>query len=174
MNRIKKLTQYGTIFMSLLSIFGCINPQKSANKDKIVSTMATSISKKFKSAPQMTIEEFTKLEKDSFVLVDVRPQEERDISTLPGAISISEFHQNKENYKDKKVVAYCTIGFRSSKWVTDMKKTGLNAFNLKESALGWAHRGFNFVDKNGETKRLHVYEEAWNFLPDGYTGVFDD
>ena len=158
---------------SLFMFSACINPQKSGNKKEIVKGMAQTISKKFKNAPQLSIEDFNSL-KEKPVLIDVREAKERAVSILPGAISLEEFKKNKSIYKDKMVVAYCTIGYRSSEYVENLKEEGFNAFNLSESILGWAHRGLDFEHQGQKTKRAHVYSEAWNFLPEGYEGIFDD
>jgi rhodanese-related sulfurtransferase len=137
--------------------------------------MADQISSKFPKAPQLSIEEFLKLKEDQkpFVLVDVRELRETKVSILPGSITKAEYEKEKDKYKNYTVIAYCTIGYRSSEYVQGLVKEDINAFNLKESLLGWAHRGLTFTSKGTETKKAHVYEEAWNFLPKGYTGVTD-
>ena len=162
----------------LIGVFAlsCINPQSSSvNKKKNVQVMADQIADKFSKAPQVTIEEYVswKSDEDKIVLVDVRPIKERKVSTLPGAISKEEFESQKESFRNHKIIAYCTIGYRSSEYVQKLVKKNLKAFNLKESLLGWAHRGHMFEHDGKKTNKAHVYEEAWNFLPQGYEGVTD-
>lgn len=166
------------INLILLGFFAlsCINPQNAANKAKSVKVMADQIAVKFPAAAQVTIEDYlswTKVPSAKVVLVDVRPLKERKISMLPGAISIDQFKENKSQYKNYKIVAYCTIGHRSSQFAIKWSKKNYSTYNLKESLLGWAHRGLTFIKGGKETKRAHVYEEAWNFLPKGYKGVTD-
>jgi rhodanese-related sulfurtransferase len=169
----KKLLTY--LITSVIAL-SCINPQSAAkNKKKSVEVMADQIAKKFSKAPQVSIEEFLKWkasEKD-VVLVDVREKREVKVSMLPGAITKAEFERDRLKYKDHTVVAYCTIGYRSSDYVQKLVKNKTMAFNLRESLLGWAHRGLSFSNDDKETKKAHVYEEAWNFLPDDYVGVTD-
>lgn len=163
--------------LSIASLFlstGCIDPSKVKDKEKIVKVMAKNISKKFKSVPQITIEKFRQIPSEEIVLVDVRPKVEREVSIIPNAISVEEFEKNSNQYKEKKVVAYCTIGFRSSEWIKQLNEKGFKGYNLEESILGWANRHLKLVDNKGETKRVHVYEEAWNFLPQGYEGIYND
>ena len=167
-----------TIFILILGVFtlSCVNPQSAAkDKSKVVRVMADQIATKFSKAPQVTIEDYLKWKQDNIelVLVDVRPVKEREVSIIPGAISKEEFKENKEKYKDHKIVAYCTIGYRSSEFVQSLVKKNYNAFNLKESLLGWAHRGHKFEVNGKQTNRAHIYEDAWNFLPVGYEGVSD-
>lgn len=169
----KKLLTHLIIGFIALS---CIDPQSAAkNKRKSVQVMAEQISVKFPKAPQLSIEEFLKWRSSNqtLVLVDVRAPRETKISMLPGAITKKEFEENQLKYKDHVVIAYCTIGYRSSEYVQKLKKKNIDAHNLKESLLGWAHRGLSFTSAGVETKKAHVYEEAWNFLPAGYIGVTD-
>ncbi|MBK22697.1 MAG: MPT-synthase sulfurylase [Halobacteriovorax sp.] len=170
MNRLISITILGVFALS------CINPQSAAkNKRKSVEVMASQIANKFSDVPQVSIEEYLKWKSEGteLVLVDVRPIEERRVSIIPGAISSKEFESHSTKYQNKKVVAYCTIGYRSSEYVRKLKKKNIEAFNLKESLLGWAHRGLKFEVNGVETNKAHVYEEAWNFLPTGYEGVFE-
>jgi rhodanese-related sulfurtransferase len=162
---------------ALLALSSCINPQETANKAKVVQSMAKAISLENPKAPQLSIEDFQKeYAKDSnTVLVDVRTEEEQKISRLPGAITRQEFEANQQAYKDKTIVSYCTIGARSSKYTLSLLKKGYKAFNLKESILGWANRKLPLVTPEGkETKKVHVYGEAWNLLPSDYQGIWKD
>ncbi len=163
------------IFLGVFAL-SCINPQSAAkNKRKSVEVMADQIANKFSDVPHISIEEYLSWKKESkqTVLIDVRPIQERKVSIIPGAISIDEFESNSQKYEDKKIIAYCTIGYRSSEYVRKLKKKKLEAYNLKESLLGWAHRGLMFEKDGTQTKKAHVYEEAWNFLPAGYEGIFE-
>ncbi len=165
-----------TFLFPLIIALSCINPQSAAkNKKKSVEVMADQIAKKFPEAPQLSIEEFLKWKADQkpFVLVDVRELRETNVSTLPGAITKAVYEKEIEKYRGHTVIAYCTIGYRSSEYVQELVKDNIKAFNLKESLLGWAHRGLSFTSKGSETKKAHIYEEAWNFLPKGYEGVSD-
>lgn len=163
------------LFLGVIAL-SCINPQSAAkDKAKTVRVMADQIATKFKKAPQVTIEDYLvwKEANQELVLVDVRPIKERKVSTLPGAISKEEFETNKDKFKNHKVIAYCTIGYRSSEYVQKLISKNFKAYNLKESLLGWAHRGHKFQSNGKKTNRAHIYEDAWNFLPVGYEGVSD-
>jgi hypothetical protein len=37
--------------------------------------------------------------------------------------------------------------------------------------VAWALEGDPLYDKNGETKRIHVYGKKWNHAPNGYETV---
>ncbi len=102
------------------------------------------------------------------VLVDVRTDRERSVSTLPGAISAAEFESRLEELAGRTVVAYCTVGVRSSNYVREMRGRGVEALNLEGSVLSWTHIGGQLVLDGVATDRLHVYGRRWNLAADGY------
>ncbi|MCY4573093.1 MAG: rhodanese-like domain-containing protein [Gemmatimonadetes bacterium] len=102
------------------------------------------------------------------VLVDVRTERERNVSTLPGAISADEFESRLEDLAGRTVVAYCTIGVRSSGYVREMRRRGVEVLNLEGSVLAWTHIGGQLVLDGVATDRLHVYGRRWNLAADGY------
>lgn len=109
-----------------------------------------------------------------FVLVDVRTDKERAVSTLPGAISAKDFEKRLEEIvaEGRTVVAYCTIGARSSSYAGRMGKRGIKVLNLEGSVLAWTHAGGEFVSDSGPTRRVHVYGRSWNLAADGYETVW--
>ena len=140
---------------------------KKSNKIK-VKKMYQKIKKDFKQVPELSLQEVDLL-KNNVLLIDVREDKERKVSMIPGAISKEDFEKNKETYTGKKLAVYCTIGYRSAKYVKKLKKRGIEAFNLEGSILGWIHEGKPVVDRNGEeVKRVHVYGRSWNHLPKGF------
>jgi rhodanese-related sulfurtransferase len=111
------------------------------------------------------------------ILVDVRPKEERKVSTIPGAITVDSLDRMPvQTRKGKVVVAFCTIGLRSGRWVEERRAQGENAFNLHGGVLAWAHAGRTFEARDflgsTPTRQVHVYGRRWNLLPDGYQGVW--
>ena len=106
------------------------------------------------------------------VIVDVRPPNEREISMIPGAVSSEEYESNPEEYGDKRVATYCTIGYRSGQYAELLREKGVDALNLEGSILGWVHAGEPVVDENGEPiKRIHVYGDRWDLAPRTYETV---
>ena len=106
------------------------------------------------------------------VLVDVRSPAERAVSTLPGAITPEEFEGRLEELGDCTVVAYCTVGARSSKYARRMSRKGVPVLNLEGSLLAWTHVGGELTDGLSPTKKLHVFGPRWNLAADGYEGVW--
>ena len=107
----------------------------------------------------------------NIVFVDVRKEQEIDVSILHGAITKEEFLKDIEKYKDKTVVAYCTIGYRSGEFASEMQKKGVKVYNLAAGILGWLHAGGTIYDSRGPVKRVHVYGEKWECAPEGYETV---
>ena len=110
------------------------------------------------------------------VLIDVRTSEEQEVSMLPGAIKQAEFIANQERYRDKQVVTYCTIGYRSGMFAKKLHEENWQVANLKGSILSWCHAGGKLVsgpvNQRLETKRVHIYSKQWNLLPKGYQAVW--
>ena len=110
----------------------------------------------------------------NFILVDVRTDKERAVSTLPGAITAKDFEARMEELlaEGRTVVAYCTIGARSSSYARRMGKRGIRMLNLEGSVLAWTHAGGDFVNGSAPTRRVHVYGRSWNLAADGYETVW--
>ena len=106
------------------------------------------------------------------VFVDVRTAEERAISTLPGAISGDEFERDPSVYDGLRVVAYCTIGYRSARFAERMTAEGHEVLNFDGSLLAWTHAGGVLEGPDGPTTRLHVYGRTWNLAADGYETIW--
>ncbi|TNE97746.1 MAG: rhodanese-like domain-containing protein [Deltaproteobacteria bacterium] len=157
------------LFCTLLS--SCLDPGKAKNPAKIVESMTLAMTKKNSSIPYSTFEDVKEMQ--TYILVDVREDYERAVSTIPGSISKKEFEQDKKKYIQHNVIVYCTIGVRSTEYAKTLLPEGFIISVLRGGVLGWAHAGKSFIDKDGkETNKVHVYSEAWNLLPESYEGIF--
>jgi rhodanese-related sulfurtransferase len=127
----------------------------------------------FPEAAELTVEELLRLrEIGDPVIVDVRTDEERAISMIPGAISRLEFEAQQSELGDRTVVTYCTIGYRSGLYAEELKQQGWDAYNLEGSILAWTHAGQRLQKEGKETRRLHVYGRKWNLAADDYEAVW--
>jgi rhodanese-related sulfurtransferase len=107
------------------------------------------------------------------LFVDVRPPEERSVSMIPGAVTEEQFLSNIEQYKNRIIIGYCTISYRSGKLAQElMNKQGITMYNLRGGLLAWVHDGGKIVNSKGETKRIHVYGRKWNLAPSGFEAVW--
>ena len=112
------------------------------------------------------------LQEGKAVLVDVREEKEQQVSMLPGAITEKELLSSPEKYRDRTLIGYCTISYRSGKLAQKLKARGLSMLNLRGGLLAWVHDGGKVYDRNGETRRINVYGPKWNLAPKDYEAVW--
>ena len=112
------------------------------------------------------------LNRDKLVFVDTRKPAEMAVSMLPGAVSRQYFLSHTNQYKDKTIVAYCTISYRSGIFARELAKDGITVLNLQAGILAWTLEGGKVYDKSGKkVKRIHVYGDKWDYAPVGYETV---
>ena len=112
--------------------------------------MVEEVERRFPEVEAVTVEEVGRLlETGSVVFVDARAEREREISWIPGAITSEEFEQDPDRYADRTIVAYCTIGHRSSEYAKRQNEEGRRVLNLRGSLLSWAHAGAPLVGPMG-------------------------
>ena len=146
-----------------------------------------------------TLEKFIQEnEHKNLILLDVREQEEYDVSHLPHAIRVGpdepvdqimeKIKGSSENLADHhiKIVCYCCIGYRSSamaqklypefKLLKKMQKIHVTSelFNLEGSIFKWANEGKELVDCNNEkTQYCHPYNYVWGKLLESKLRVYE-
>lgn len=111
------------------------------------------------------------LKQGGVVFIDTRKPEEMAVSMLPAAIDEETYLKAPASFEGKTPVAYCTIGYRSGIFAREMEAKGILVRNLSGGIVAWALEGGPLFDKSGETKRIHVYGEKWNYAPKGYETV---
>ena len=163
------------LLTTLIASAACAQPPSlspEARKHKVVE-MYQGYVHDFPKVQGLTVEELDELmQTDEVTLVDVRPKKEREVSMIPGAISAEELEANLDQYRDTKIVAYCTIGYRSGVYAKELRAKGLEVLNLEGSILAWTHAGKPLVNQEGPTQKLHVYGKRWNLAADGYEAVW--
>ncbi len=123
------------------------------------------------STPELTASELQKqLDANNIVIVDVREAKEIQISKIKNSLTLAEFESRKDSFKNKRIIVYCTIGYRSSITSDELRTQGFDSYNLRGGVLSWAHAKGDFVDPKGKpTNDVHVYGKQWSLLPEGYT-----
>ena len=141
-------------------------------KKEIVYQLYADYKKEFPGVKDMTPLEAMKLMKTGqVVFVDTRRAAEMEVSKLPDAVTKDDFLKDHSRYKDRTVVGYCTISYRSGLFAEEMSEKGVMIYNLSGGLLAWVLEGGKVYDGNGETKRIHVYDQEWNYPPQGYESV---
>lgn len=159
----------------LVAVAGCAGQAAMTDEEKLarVEEMVEEVERRFPEVEAVTVEEVGRLlETGNVVLVDARAPCEREISWIPGSITSEEFEQDPDRYADLTVVAYCTIGHRSSEYAKRQNEEGRPVLNLRGSLLSWVHAGAPLVGPDGPTHRLHVYGETWNLAPARYETIW--
>lgn len=106
------------------------------------------------------------------VFLDVRKAEEQQVSMIPGAVTKETFMDNLERYRGKRIIAYCTISYRSGKLAAKLKREGIAVVNLKAGLLGWVHVGGPLVRQQQPVRQLHVYGRKWDLAPGGIETIY--
>ena len=83
----------------------------------------------------ITIESLERTDKDKVLVVDIRPEDQYQRGTFPGAVNLpmAEFEDRKtelELYKDKEIYLMCHTGERSLEYVQDLISDGYDAGNV--------------------------------------------
>lgn len=170
---------------AVLLLTGCARPDDgpdggpdggldAAEKRRRIGEMYAGYQAEFPDVPVVSVEELVAaLEGEAPpLLVDVRQQEERAVSTLPGAVSQGELESMAGDLEGRRIVTYCTIGYRSGLYAAELRRRGLDAYNLEGSILAWTHAGLPLEHDGEETRRVHVFGPRWNLAADGYEAVW--
>jgi rhodanese-related sulfurtransferase len=105
------------------------------------------------------------------IVLDVRTAEEYEVSHLPGAIRVDpdgdfpEFLHTLDH--QAAVVAYCSVGYRSSRLVERLQKEGFtDVKNLEGSIFEWANKGYPLERDGAPVQEVHPYDAEWGRLLD--------
>jgi len=159
--------------VGLLQIGWAADDMSDAEKRAKIEAMYKNYKKDFPDVQDIGPAEAMRLLKEGKALfIDVREEKEQQVSMLPGAVTEKQFLENPGQYRDRTLIAYCTISYRSGKLAERLKARGITLFNLRGGLLAWVHSGGKVYDQNGETKRIHVYGKKWNLGPKDYEAVW--
>lgn len=103
------------------------------------------------------------------VLLDVRRPDEYAVSHLPGAVRVDpdappRLPEGVDD--DASVVAYCAVGWRSAKWVEELRRQGVDAVNLEGSIFQWVAEDRPLVRDGRSVDVVHPYSKTWAWLVD--------
>ncbi|MBY0588837.1 rhodanese-like domain-containing protein [bacterium] len=149
------------------------SPDEMERRKALQSLMETN-RRAFPGVPEVDAAALIKLVSEKkVVLVDVRTKKEQAVSMIPGAITAAEFEKNPNLYKNKTIVSYCTVGYRSAKYAQQMNRKGVAMRSFNGSVIGWCQSNQPLTGADGkETRRVHTYGPKWNLLPPEYEAVW--
>ncbi len=108
------------------------------------------------------------INKSNFIFLDAREFDEYQVSHISGSrfIGYDNFSISTVNdlSKESKIIVYCSIGYRSEKIATKLKKEGFKkVYNLYGSIFEWVNEGYEITDKSGSnTNKIHTYNKKWS------------
>ncbi len=105
------------------------------------------------------------------LLLDVRQEAEYRVSHLRGAVRVDPGDPDPVLPagvgKDQPIVAYCSVGYRSSAVAERLTAKGYTVVkNLEGSIFEWANQGFPVVRDGREVRQVHPYDRRWQGLLD--------
>ena len=102
------------------------------------------------------------------VFLDAREQKEFNVSHLQNAVWVGyktfDVKTIRDIPKNKKIIVYCSVGYRSEKIAEKLLKAGYtNVSNLYGGIFEWVNAG-NMVYKNDltPTNEVHAYSKMWS------------
>jgi rhodanese-related sulfurtransferase len=103
------------------------------------------------------------------LLIDVREINEFSIAHIEGAVqanSIAKIQALIESHPNvKQVVLYCSVGYRSAKFVQQLRQLNRNnVFNLKGSLFAWANEGKPVFAGKVRVFKVHPFDTKWGDL----------
>lgn len=153
--------------VSLLLFFSLLVPGQSGPK-----VINSEFSKKLESllshsVPELSCEKLFNNFED-YILLDTRDMEEYNVSHINGALWVgySGFKPSliKSVSKEKAIVCYCSVGYRSEKIAEQLYKAGYTkVYNLYGSIFEWLNNGFPVYNITGSrVYKVHTYNKRWS------------
>ncbi len=87
----------------------------------------------------MTVKELKKLNKDGYIIIDVRDNTAFNYGHIPGSINVplAEVKGRLAEFVGKHVIVYCKRGEASLTAAEEMNEAGIEAVSLDEGYMGW-------------------------------------
>ena len=117
--------------------------------------------------PVISVEELAQKGLESYTILDAREWDEFQTSHLAGATWVGYNNLQKQVVgtlaKDKPVVVYCSVGYRSEKIGEQLEKMGFGeVLNLYGGIFDWVNHDMPLVDSEGKaTAQVHAYDKKW-------------
>ena len=102
-----------------------------------------------------------------YTYVDAREIEEYNTSHILDAVLVGydnfDLSILEKTPKDEDIIVYCSVGYRSEKIAERLIENGFtNVHNLYGGIFEWKNMGMPVINENGETEKVHTYNESWS------------
>ncbi|MEJ6486707.1 rhodanese-like domain-containing protein [Nostoc punctiforme UO1] len=103
------------------------------------------------------------------LLLDARSQTEYEVSHLKIAVHIDAFTPELAALstvsKDRPIVVYCAVGYRSAKLAQQLEQAGMKCiYNLNGGIFQWVNEGRLIFKDEHQTQLVHPYNAIWGKL----------
>ncbi len=101
------------------------------------------------------------------IYLDAREKKEFDVSKINNAIWVGYDDFNLSRMygigKDKKIIVYCSVGYRSEKISEKLLKNGFtDVSNMYGGIFEWVNEEKEVVNSNNEpTRKVHAFDRTW-------------
>ena len=118
------------------------------------------------------------IDSENVLYLDARDKAEYDVSHIENALRIGyddfDMMRIKSLNKDRKVIVYCSVGYRSEKISQKLIKAGFrNVSNLYGGIFEWVNEERPVYNKAGEkTNDVHVYSKSWGIWLSGGNKIY--
>ena len=112
------------------------------------------------------------------VFVDARERKEFDVSHIKGAIFVGydslDLSAMKKVNKNKEVIVYCSVGYRSEKVSEKLEEMGFkNISNLYGGIFEWKNQDQPIVTSESKpTEEIHAFSRVWGIWLNKGTKVY--
>lgn len=88
---------------------------------------------------EISVQELSKRDADSYILIDIRDDSSYSYGNIPGSLHVPKdiLEADYEKYRDKPLVLYCKKGETSAETVQFLKEKNIEAKSLKGGYLAW-------------------------------------
>lgn len=158
---------------TVVLLVACLGVQVGCSQDAAWSGVLSTIETRYPDVPRITTDSLASwLAADSVpppLLLDARSPEEYAVSHLKDAIRIDpeaeDFAMLDSLDRDAPIVAYCSVGYRSSELASRLQSAGFtNVMNLEGSIFRWANQGRPVYRSEQPVHKVHPYNAAWGRL----------
>lgn len=149
------------------------NLSAQASSEDLINETKLEIKKRFPDVPFVTVQELKELLNspgDSKpLLIDVRSSAEFEVSHLKNADncpldkSLNKFCSDLP--QDRKLMVYCSVGYRSAEFVRRLRAQGyVNIYNLEGGIFEWKNQENPVFQGGQEVQQVHPYNTKWGKL----------
>lgn len=115
--------------------------------------------------PEIGVQEAAR-DSSAIVFLDAREPQEYAVSHLKGAIFVGYDHFELTQLPpldlNKRIVVYCSVGYRSEKITEKLNAAGFaHVANLYGGIFEWVNQGFPVYNAVGPTQEVHAFDHSW-------------